>query len=175
VLRPGIDVAPLIVGGGQERRRRGGTENLPGIAGFGAATAEAMARMSEQVRLEALRDRMEAGILALAPNARLFAKTVARLANTSCLTMPGVANETQVMALDLAGVAVSAGAACSSGKVTASHVLRAMGVPDAEAATAIRVSFGWKSGPSDVEAFLAAWGNLWTRLGNGGPGKTSAA
>jgi len=175
VLRPGIDVAPLIGGGGQERRRRGGTENLPGIAGFGAATAEAMARMSEQVRLAVLRDKLEAGVLALAPNARVFAQSTARLANTSCLTMPGVANETQVMALDLAGVAVSAGAACSSGKVTASHVLSAMGVPTAEAATAIRVSFGWKSAPSDVEAFLAAWGSLWTRLGNGGPGKTSAA
>jgi cysteine desulfurase len=175
ILRPGVDIAPLIIGGGQERRRRGGTENVPGIAGFGAATAEAMARMSEQVHLAALRDKLEAGVLALAPNARVFARSAARLANTSCLTMPGVVNETQVMALDLAGVAVSAGAACSSGKVTASHVLRAMGVPDAEAATAIRVSFGWMSGATDVEAFLAAWGNLWTRLGNGGPGKTSAA
>ena len=175
ILRPGVDIAPLIIGGGQERRRRGGTENVQGIAGFGAATAEAMARMSEQVHLAALRDKLEAGVLALAPNARVFARSAARLANTSCLTMPGVVNETQVMALDLAGVAVSAGAACSSGKVTASHVLRAMGVPDAEAATAIRVSFGWMSGATDVEAFLAAWGNLWTRLGNGGPGKTSAA
>lgn len=175
VLRPGIDVTPLIVGGGQERRRRGGTENLPGIAGFGAATAEAMARMSEQRQLAALRDKLEASVIALAPNARMFAKSVPRLANTSCLTMPGVSNETQVIALDLAGVAVSAGAACSSGKVSASHVLRAMGVVEAEAATAIRVSFGWKSVPSDVEAFLAAWGSLWTRLGNGGPGKTSAA
>ena len=175
ILRPGVDIAPLIIGGGQERRRRGGTENVPGIAGFGAATAEAMARMSEQVHLAALRDKLEAGVLALAPNARVFARSAARLANTSCLTMPGVVNETQVMALDLAGVAVSAGAACSSGKVTASHVLRAMGVSDAEAATAIRVSFGWMSGATDVEAFLAAWGNLWTRLGNGGPGKTSAA
>ncbi len=164
VLRPGVDIAPLIVGGGQERRRRGGTENLSGIAGFGAATAEAMARMSEQTRLAVLRDKLETGVLALAPTARLFANAVPRLANTSCLTMPGVANETQVMALDLAGIAVSAGAACSSGKVTASHVLRAMGVPDSEAATAIRVSFGWRSTESDVDAFLAAWGSIYARV-----------
>lgn len=164
MLRPGVDIAPLIGGGGQERRRRGGTENLAGIAGFGAATAEAMARMSEQTPVAALRDKLEAGVLALAPDARIFSKETLRLANTSCLTMPGVANETQVMAFDLAGVAISAGAACSSGKVTASHVLRAMGVPDAEAATAIRVSFGWKSAPSDVDAFLAAWGGIYARV-----------
>jgi cysteine desulfurase len=119
--------------------------------------------MSEQALLAELRDKLEAGVLALAPTVRVFAKSAARLANTSCLTMPGVSNETQVMALDLAGIAVSAGAACSSGKVTASHVLRAMGVPDSEAATAIRVSFGWKSVPSDVDAFLAAWSELWAR------------
>ncbi len=170
VLRPGVDVTPLIVGGGQERRRRGGTENLPGIAGFGAATAEAMARMSEQTRLAALRDKLEAGVLALAPNARIFAKSVPRLANTSCLTMPGVSNETQVMALDLAGVAVSAGAACSSGKVSASHVLRAMGVSEGEAATAIRVSFGWRSIESDVESFLAAWSGIYARVAHANRG-----
>lgn len=163
ILRPGVDIAPLIIGGGQERRRRGGTENVPGIAGFGAATAEAMARMSEQTRLAALRDKLEAAVAKLAPASRVFSKDVARLANTSCLTMPGCANETQIMALDLAGVAVSAGAACSSGKVTASRVLQAMGVSDDEAKTAIRISFGWRSVESDVDAFLAAWGGVYAR------------
>jgi cysteine desulfurase len=169
ILRPGIDIAPLIIGGGQERRRRGGTENVPGIAGFGAATAEAMARMSEQTRLAALRDKLEAAVAKLAPASRVFSKDVARLANTSCLTMPGFANETQIMALDLAGVAVSAGAACSSGKVTPSRVLQAMGVPDDEAKTAIRVSFGWRSVESDVDAFLAAWGGIYARAAHKKP------
>jgi cysteine desulfurase len=170
ILRSGVDVAPLIAGGGQERRRRGGTENLAGIAGFGAATAEAMARMSEQARLAALRDKLEAGVLALAPNARIFSIETMRLANTSCLTMPSVSNETQVMALDLAGIAVSAGAACSSGKIAASHVLQAMGVPDDEAKTAIRVSLGWRSVESDVDAFLAAWGGVYARAAHANRG-----
>ncbi|HEU0070745.1 MAG TPA: aminotransferase class V-fold PLP-dependent enzyme, partial [Alphaproteobacteria bacterium] len=113
--------------------------------------------------IEAMRDRLEAGILALAPDARLFAKDAERLAGTSCFAMTGVSNETQVMAFDLAGIAVSAGAACSSGKVGASHVLKAMGVPDIEAASAIRVSFGWRNVESDVDAFLAAWKDLWIR------------
>ncbi|HEY4136449.1 MAG TPA: cysteine desulfurase family protein [Alphaproteobacteria bacterium] len=165
VLRPGLDIAPLLVGGGQERRRRAGTENLPGIVGFGAAAAEALASMADQGRIATLRDRLEAGVMKLASGSRVFARGVARLANTSCLTMPGVLNETQVMALDLAGVAVSAGAACSSGKVSASHVLRAMGVPEDEAKTAIRVSFGWRSADADVDAFLAAWGALHARVG----------
>lgn len=162
-LRRGLDIAPLIAGGGQERRRRGGTENLPGIAGFGAAAQEASASLADQTRIAALRDRLETGVLALAPGARIFAKNAPRLAGTSCLAMPGVANETQVMAFDLAGIAISAGAACSSGKVGASHVLKAMGVTDGEAATAIRVSFGWRSAESDIETFLAAWSAIYAR------------
>jgi cysteine desulfurase len=162
-LRRGLEISPLLAGGGQERRRRGGTENLSGIVGFAAAAAEAAASLADQERLGAMRDRLEAGVLAIAPAARIFAKDATRLAGTSCLTMPGVSNETQVMALDLAGVAVSAGAACSSGKVGSSHVLKAMGVPDSEAASAIRVSFGWRSAESDGEAFLSAWSALWAR------------
>jgi cysteine desulfurase len=169
ILRRGLDIAPLIAGGGQERRRRGGTENLPGIAGFGAAAAEATVALGTGGSM-ALRDKLEAGARARAPGARIFAEKTARIPNTSCLTMPGVSNETQVMALDLAGVAVSAGAACSSGKVSASHVLRAMGVSEAEAATAIRVSFGWRNVDSDVDAFLAVWGDLFARAGRANRG-----
>jgi len=113
--------------------------------------------------LAALRDRLESGARALAAASRVCGDRATRLANTSCLTMPGVASEIQVMALDLAGVAVSAGAACSSGKVAASHVLRAMGVDEAQAATAIRVSLGWRSVATDVDAFLQAWGELYAR------------
>lgn len=165
VVREGLDVAPLIVGGGQERRRRGGTENLTGIAGFGAAAEEARGDIAGQPRLAVLRDRIETAVRALAPGVRVFGADALRLANTSCLAMPGVASEIQVMAFDLAGVAVSAGAACSSGKVAASHVLRAMGVSEAEAATAIRVSLGWRSEASDVDAFVQAWGELYARAG----------
>jgi cysteine desulfurase len=165
VLREGLDLAAPMLGGGQERRRRGGTENLSGIAGFGAAAEEARGDIAAQPRLAVLRDRIEAAVRALSPSVRVFGADAPRLANTSCLSMPGVASEIQVMAFDLAGVAISAGAACSSGKVAASHVLRAMGVSEAEAANAIRVSLGWRSEASDVDAFLQAWGELYARAG----------
>ena len=168
LLGEGVTIAPLLRGGGQERRQRAGTENLPGIAGFGAAATAAAERLLEEApRLGALRDRLEAGVKALAPSAEIFGAAVPRLPNTVCLTMPGVPAETQVMALDLAGVAVSAGSACSSGKVEASHVLRAMGVSDERAATAIRVSLGWRSTAEDVERFLAAWARLYGRKASG--------
>lgn len=165
VLREGLDLTAPMLGGGQERRRRGGTENLSGIAGFGAAAEEARGDIAAQPRLAVLRDRIEAAVRALSPSVRVFGADAPRLANTSCLSMPGVASEIQVMAFDLAGVAISAGAACSSGKVAASHVLRAMGVSEAEAANAIRVSLGWRSEASDVDAFLQAWGELYARAG----------
>jgi cysteine desulfurase len=165
VARDGLDLTPLMVGGGQERRRRGGTENLIGIAGFGAAAVEAARDIADQSRLAALRDRIEAGVRSLAPATQVFGVNATRLANTTCLTMPGVSSEIQVMAFDLAGVAVSAGAACSSGKVAASHVLRVMGIDEAEAATAIRVSLGWSSQTADVDAILKAWGELYARAG----------
>lgn len=156
-------LAPLLRGGGQERRRRAGTENLAGIVGFGVAADAAAAEIADQPRLAALRDALERRIRTLAPEARIHGGGAARIANTSCIGMPGVSGETQVMALDLAGVAVSAGAACSSGKVAASHVLQAMGVAAAEAACAIRVSLGWASTDTDVERFVAAWGALYRR------------
>ncbi|MGP1396920.1 MAG: cysteine desulfurase family protein [Inquilinaceae bacterium] len=165
VVRDGVKVTPLIRGGGQERRHRGGTENLPGIAGFGAAAAEALADLADQPRLAKLRDEVEAGALALCPDTRIFGATAPRVANTTCLAMPGVAAETQVIGLDLAGVAVSAGAACSSGKVTSSHVLAAMGVEPELAASAIRVSLGWATGTGDIEGFLKAWDAIRRRAG----------
>ena len=165
VVAAPADLAPRLRGGGQERRRRAGTENVPGIAGFGAAAEAARADSRECVRLAALRDRLEAGVRALAPLAVIFGAGVARLPNTSCLAMPGVASEVQVMALDLAGVALSAGAACSSGKVQRSHVLDAMGVAPALAECAIRASLGWASRAEDVERFLAAWGRLYAHAG----------
>ncbi len=159
------DLAPVILGGGQERGRRAGTEAVPAIAGFGVAADLARADAGDHAHLAGLRDRMEAALLALAPGAHVFGAGAARLPNTSCISMPGVPSETQVMALDLAGVAVSAGAACSSGKIQPSHVLRAMGVRAAEAATAIRISLGWDTAAADVDRLVEAWQQLYTRAG----------
>ena len=163
VVRDGVTLTPVLRGGGQERRRRAGTENLPGIAGFGAAAAAAKDALAAFAALESLRDELERRVQEIAAGVVCFGATVPRLANTSCLTMPGVAAETQVMALDLDGIAVSAGAACSSGKVQSSHVLAAMGVPAAAADCAIRVSLGWQSAAADVDAFVAAWRRLYAR------------
>jgi cysteine desulfurase len=152
LLAPGIEVTPLQRGGGQERNRRAGTENLAGIAGF-AAAAEA-SDPAEYERIRDLRDRLEA---ALPPDAIVIGAPTQRLPNTSAIAMPGVPAETQVIALDLDGVMVSAGAACSSGKVGPSHVLAAMGVlPDIANAT-IRVSLGWSTTEANVAHFLDAW------------------
>jgi cysteine desulfurase len=168
VLAEGLEPAPLIRGGGQERRRRAGTENLPGIAGFGAAAEAALDSLPQARDLERLRDELERRISALAPELRIFGREAPRLPNTSCFALPGVGAETQVMALDLAGVAVSAGSACSSGKVQRSHVLLAMGADEALAGSAIRISLGWRSEPRDVEDFLAAWHALYRRWRRGG-------
>lgn len=165
IVRSDVTIAAQHRGGGQERFLRAGTENLPGIAGFGAAAGVALRSLDAYVRLAALRDRLEAGVRAVSPATRLFGERVPRLANTACFTMPGVPSETQVIALDLAGVAVSAGSACSSGKVHPSHVLRAMGASEAEANSAIRVSLGWQTEPWEIDRFLEAWGNLYARAG----------
>jgi len=165
IVRDGLNLAPLIHGGGQELRKRAGTENLPGIAGFGAAAEAALATVEAFQRLKTLRDRLETQIRQLAP-VTVFGAGVERLVNTSCFTMPGVDSEVQIMGLDIAGVAVSAGSACSSGKVEPSHVLRAMGVDEQQAGSAIRVSFGWDSKDGDVDRFVEAWGNVYSRAGN---------
>ena len=163
IIRDGMDLEPLVKGGGQERSRRAGTENVAGIAGFGVAAELALNELDQMDRIAALRDRLEIEINKIAPDTRVLGAAGPRLANTSCLTMPGVSAESQVMSLDLAGVMVSAGSACSSGKVTTSHVLTAMGLSEAEANTAIRISLGWASVKEDVDAFLNAWGDLYQR------------
>jgi cysteine desulfurase len=163
VVREGVEPDALLRGGGQERRWRPGTENLPGIVGFGRACELALADADWRERTAALRDRLETRIAALAPAARVFGRSAERLPNTSCLSMPGVSNHTQLIEFDLAGIAVSTGSACSSGKVGPSHVLAAMGVDPDEATSAIRVSLGWASAPDDVERFVDAWGRLYVR------------
>jgi cysteine desulfurase len=162
VVTGGVDVAPLLRGGGQERRRRAGTENLPGIAGFAAAAAVA-AEVAVYDRVAALRDGLETEIAAIAPDAVVLGAAANRLPNTSAIAMPGLAAETQVVALDLDGVMVSAGAACSSGKVGPSHVLAAMRVAPEIAASTIRVSLGWNSSEAEIAHFLRAWTALYRR------------
>ncbi len=163
VVRRGLDLQPLIRGGGQEQRRRAGTENLPGIAGFGAAAIEAKKSLAAYAQVAALRDAAQQRLNALAPDAVVFGAEAPRLPNTLCIAMPGVASSTQVIALDLAGVAVSAGSACSSGKVARSHVLDAMGVDPALADCAIRVSLGWSTVAADIDCLVDAWGALYAR------------
>lgn len=155
VLGPGVEPVALVRGGGQERGRRGGTENLPGIAGFAAALGASVAA-AEDARAGALRDRLEAGLRALVPELVVFGAAAPRLANTLAVSAPGWRAETLVMAFDLAGLAVSSGAACSSGRVRTSHVLEAMGVRDEFIEGMIRFSLGWTSDETDIERALAA-------------------
>jgi cysteine desulfurase len=141
----------LLRGGGQEFGRRAGTENVAGIAGFAAAFAAALAgREAEADRLSALRDRLERRVAEIAPNVRFFGREASRGPCVSAFSVPDIPAHTLLMALDLSGVAVSSGAACSSGKVRESHVLAAMGAPEKEA---LRVSLGWSSCEDDVEQF----------------------
>jgi cysteine desulfurase len=163
VINEEVPLRALNRGGGQERNRRGGTENVPGIVGFGAAAEQAAEELSQAVEIEALRDQLEAAIKSIAPGTVIHGENVDRLPNTTCLSMPNVVSETQVMKFDLAGFMISAGAACSSGKVQASHVLLAMGVEDEEASTAIRISLGHTNNASDVEAFVEQWREMYAR------------
>jgi cysteine desulfurase len=164
IVREGLDPAPLQRGGGQEQRRRAGTENLPGIVGFAAA----LDLEADWPRIRRSRDRLEAGATTLRPDAIVVGTTADRLPNTTCLLTPGLDASTQLMALDLAGIAVSSGSACSSGKVGPSHVLASMGLPPDLARCAIRVSLGWSTTEADIELFLAAYGALPHRRGTTG-------
>jgi cysteine desulfurase len=164
VLAEGASIEPLIKGGGQESRRRAGTENVAGIVGFGVAAELAAADLTRMDEIAKLRDALEAGVRAVAEDAVVFSAAVPRLPNTSCFAVPGAKAETVVIGLDLAGIAVSAGSACSSGKVEASHVLAAMGVAQELAQGAIRVSLGFGSSNTDIQAFQGAFGDLIKRL-----------
>jgi len=155
---------PLIKGGGQERGLRAGTENVAAIAGFGAATAAV--RHSDFQRLAPLRDRFEAGLKSSTAQAVIFGENTVRLPNTSLFTVPGLKAETAIIAFDLNGVAVSSGSACSSGKVQASYVLAAMGVEPALARGAVRVSLGWSTTETEIDALLTAWNKVVSSLLN---------
>ncbi|TGP26466.1 MULTISPECIES: cysteine desulfurase family protein [unclassified Mesorhizobium] len=152
---------PLINGGGQEKGHRAGTENLPGIAGFGAAARAALAGLDAMDAVAYCRDEIEAILKELAPDAEIFGAAAPRLANTTFFAIPGVKPETAQIGFDLAGVALSAGSACSSGKVGPSHVLKAMGRGDSLGA--LRVSIGRATGDGEVEAFRTAMARIVAR------------
>lgn len=164
IVRDGLAIEAQMRGGGQEKGRRGGTENLTGIAGFGAAAELAAERLGAVEEMARLRDSLEERLRREIPAVVVFGADRPRLSNTSCFALTGVDAATQVMAMDLAGFAVSAGAACSSGKVQTSHVLRAMGVDEAVARCAIRVSLGPETTQEEVEGFAAAWLDLARRM-----------
>jgi cysteine desulfurase len=163
---------PVLRGGGQERGWRGGTENVAGIVGMGIAAEEARAGLDAFAALAGWRDAMEAGLKRIGP-VTIFGEGVARLPNTSCFAMRGVASDRAMIALDLAGIAVSAGSACSSGKTKASPVLDAMGVDHDLSIGMLRVSFGWPSNATDGAAFLEAWSAIAAR--HAGPSSATAA
>jgi cysteine desulfurase len=164
--------APLLTGGGQERRNRAGTENVAAIAGFGVAAQLALTDLENAHSWSVLRDGLVALIRTSGRKVTIFGEGVARLPQTLCVGIAGASAETLVIALDLAGVAVSSGSACSSGKVAPSHVLAAMGVDPALAHSAIRISFGWESAKSDLDLFASAWRGVLKHIA---PGEIQAA
>ena len=159
---------PLIKGGGQERGGRAGTENVAAIAGFGAAAGAAAAALgADGVLVRALRERLEAGLMAVAANTVIFGSGAERLPNTTLFALPGLKAETVLMALDLDGIAASSGSACSSGKVTASRVVKAMGVAPELGIGAVRLSLGRDTTETEIDRFISAWRKLVSRLSSG--------
>lgn len=156
VVREGLEIKPLLVGGGQELRRRAGTENVVAIAGFAAAARSAMAEMEQMLRLTRRRAEIEALVRENVPGGAIVGAGAPRLPNTVCFTWPGKSAETLVIRFDLAGVAVSSGAACASGKVGPSHVLAAMGYAEDVARSAVRISFGSATSDRAFEQFMGA-------------------
>jgi cysteine desulfurase len=155
-----LGLEPLLRGGGQELGRRAGTENVAGIAGFGAAARAAAAALEAgSRRLEGQRRRLENGLREI-PGVIVFSDEVPRLPNTTLFTVPGLRAETAVIGFDLAGIAVSSGSACSSGKVQPSHVLEAMGAGPEMAKGAVRLSLGWSTSDADIDRCLEAWRKL---------------
>jgi cysteine desulfurase len=156
-VKPGAPFRAVQTGGGQEFGRRAGTENVAGVVGFGAALEAALHGIAGYRALASHRDRMESRLKAVAQTLQVHGGTAPRIAGVSCIGIEGLPSETQIMGLDLAGFALSAGSACSSGKVKPSRVLTAMGLSDTAARSSIRASFGWNSTPGEFEALADAW------------------
>ncbi|MGH1378786.1 MAG: cysteine desulfurase family protein [Alphaproteobacteria bacterium] len=157
----------LLFGGGQEKSTRAGTENVAGIAGFGEACKVSLSGISEYKKLELLRDRMELELKNISPNIVIHSNNVPRVANTSFFSLAGANAQSMLMALDLEGIAVSNGSACSSGSVKPSVTLKAMGQSAEIASSALRVSLGWATKGDDIDAFLVAWKKIYSRINVG--------
>ncbi|MDA7948610.1 MAG: cysteine desulfurase [Hyphomicrobiaceae bacterium] len=160
IVRRGCKMPSLMHGGGQEAGRRAGTENVSGIVGFGAAAECALRDLEQMSELRSMRDRLEREASAMSNTVNVFSATPGRLPNTSAIALSGSKAETLVISLDLAGIAVSAGSACSSGKVSRSHVLQAVNAPPEVIDSTIRVSMGWDTKDSDIDRFLDAWAGI---------------
>jgi len=165
VFREGLQMPKLLRGGGQEKRQRAGTENVAGIAGFGTAAKLALQELEHyQARTKAFQDTLERGLKTLANDLVIVGEASPRVANTTCALLPDAPAETQLMAMDLEGVAVSSGSACSSGTFKPSHVLEAMGYGDAGAKSALRFSTGWATTADDIDEAIAAYERIVKRL-----------
>ena len=162
VAGPNLPLEPVMRGGGHEQNRRAGTHNVAAIAGLGLACELAERSLARAGEIAALRDRMQDA--AVAAGAKIWGANEERLPGTLCLSAPGFSGATQLMTMDLAGLAISAGSACSSGKTKPSHVLTAMGASDDEATSAIRVSLGWNSTAEDAGAFIREWPKAYARI-----------
>jgi cysteine desulfurase len=164
IINDKLPLKPMMLGGGQEMNRRAGTENVAGIVGFGVAAQLAADDLRDVPRLSLWRDQLQKQLQEIAGrNAVVLSDHASRVANTLCIAMRGISSETQVMSMDLAGIALSAGSACSSGKVKSSHVLRAMGFNEDVAASALRISLGWNTKIADVSQCVEAWRGFYQR------------
>ena len=164
IMAPKAPLPKLMHGGGQERRQRAGTENVAAIAGFGLALDMAMKELLQYQELASKRDALEEMLLASTTAIQIHGRSEERVANTISLSLSGTTSETLLLALDLEGMALSSGSACSSGTVKPSHVLMAMGVPEDEAKCSLRISLGWNTSDQDIEDFTKAWNNVRQRV-----------
>jgi cysteine desulfurase len=164
VMENCLTVTPLLTGGNQEKNMRAGTENLPGISGFGKAAELAVRDMNAYSLLTVYRDKIEINLKEIHPSLKVFGEDSSRAPNTSMIAAPGLPSDMQLISLDLAGIYVSNGSACSSGTVKRSHVLKAMGASDAEMASALRISMGWNTTEDDVNYFIQKWQEMYERV-----------
>lgn len=161
---PGSEPVPFIHGGGQEKRQRAGTENVAAIAGFGLAADMARTELETFQQLATWRDQLESRLKSTAPEIAIFGQNAPRVANTSNIGLPGISANTQMMNLDIEGIAVSSGAACSSGTVKPSHVLEAMHVGPHLSSHNLRISMGWNTKADDIERLAQAWLKMYSRV-----------
>lgn len=164
VIRLGMLVDSYVKGGGQELGLRAGTENIPSIAGFGAAALECFGELKNKNQYKDMQQSLEVKIAKISPYAVVFGQDVPRVDSTSCFAIAGLTAERALMSLDLAGIAISSGSACSSGKVSQSHVLKAMGIDDDLALCALRLSFGWNTKPEELNAFIEEYTKIYNRM-----------